>query len=1304
MRAKLYFKILLVSVISTLSALPVFAQNTSTDIENSQVTGTVKINWQPNTSIVRGNMESIEALYFKDAVFAGLPENHLPASVSKVKVNDANVIVELKDLKYIPLSQEDLNTIVDTIPAVIQTSLYVMTERGIKYAFVTVVPFAMDPLTGQPSKLSGYTYILKSNPQNPENINEGLTLDPSTIHNHYEIWDKDWPPRFAAHSKLAMDDWYKLWVENTGVHLITYENLRSMGMDVSKINPSLIAMYSKGGSMLEEEAGKNYKDDMTEISIRVVTANEGIFAPGDYILFYGEGPNTWKYNSTTGRLSYEPHLYTDKIGYFITVGNVPGKRLPKADPVTANANKQSAYYTAVNYYGKEDINLIKSGRKWFSDKLDTYTRTINLPVFNFPDIDLSSNVQMGYGFAGRATEQMSFNIKVNGNIENTTTIAKWMGDNSYANDIISYQSFRPTSGNMQIQIQFNPPNSSALGWFDFISLNVRTKLKFYGSQMNFRDPENVGQDNITEYTLDGSGAELELWDVTNHSYVHQIPMTKSGNSYSFRVQTPYLREFIVFNGKEYYTPSFAGKINNQDLHGMKNYDMIIVTHPMFKKQAEKLAALHNSMGEITAKVTLLPEIYNEFSSGHEDITAIRDFMKMLYHKGVEYGYPKYLLLFGSASYDFKDRVFNNLNIVPTYESYSSVNPVASYLSDDYYGLLDDGEGVGQTISGLLDIGIGRLPVRNQEQADDVMEKIEKYLKRDSDVLGDWRNNLLIISDDEDRNMHLNQAERLNAIIETEEPLYNVNKIYFDAYKQNNTPGGSRYPDVNREIASQVDKGALITNYIGHGGELGWADERVLEISDIQAWKNFNRMGLFFTATCEFSRFDDPQHISAGELVFLNPQGGAAAMITTTRLAWSSVNENLNESFIDSVLIKEGGIPRLGDIIKYTKNNNKASSNQRHLTLFGDPAMPMFLPKYNVVTTSIINPETLLPVDTLSANSRATVSGEVHDNSGNLLSGFNGEVSVKVFDKISTIRTLGQDTDSFEVDFNVRKNVIYQGKAKVVNGVFSITFPVPRDIDYHFGTGKISYYATDGYDDAHGYFTDFVIGGDKKVVEADLTGPEIDLYINDTTFIEGDLTSENPKLLVDLFDESGINILGNGVGHDLMAVLDYNSYNSVILNDFYVADIDSYQSGRAAYHFFNLDEGDHTITVKAWDVFNNSSEKTIGFVVKKDIRLNVDDVTAYPNPSRGEVWFKFKHNLFDALLNIEIEIYNSNGTLVRILNPGRVTANGYLVEDVKWDGLSSEGKVLRNGLYIARVKVLDRNNHSAAHTVKIIMAK
>lgn len=1249
----------------------------------------VKPQWEEPVRLVRGNEPAVMAPSFSKAQYPELPDHILPSLSRQIPLPKGSVsaTATLDSLIYIPFTASEKLTLTGTeLPAEPEVHVSVMYQRGNPVAVITVKPFGTDPATGLPAKLESFNLLVKSAAKDADH-------NPMFIHN------------YAKHSRLVVGDWYKLLVSETGVHKLTFADLKNMGMQVDGINPDHIAMFGKGGAMLSETAGQRYRDDLTEISIRVVTNTPGVFAEGDYILFYGEGPRTWTLNPFSNRINHATHLYTDQIAYFITVAKHPGLRIPVADPVTTASNYNTDSYTALALYEEDNINLLKSGRKWFSFKFDAYTRTLNIPEFNFPDIDLTTPVVLGFGLAGSAKQSMSFYIKANGVTVNTSNLPGGTGDNDFAFELASSQSFLATSDNLKIQVQFNPPGNSANGWLDYITLNVRSKLVFHGGQMDFRDPLSVSNGRVTAFSLQSEAKNIEVWDVTDHSYVHGIPINRSGNTVTFKQNTTELREMVAFDGTQFLSPVTAGKVENQDLHATGNYDMIIITDPVFRQQAERLAKLHHQQDDITAKVISLPEVYNEFSSGHQDITAIRDFMKMLYDRGYEQGAPRYLLLFGNASYDVKNRIPNNSNFVPTYESANSVKPTDSYLTDDFYGLLDDGEGtIANQVNGLLDIGIGRFPVRTLEQAANVVNKVEAYLLNDSLTQGDWRNTILVIADDENFNAHLDQAERLSDSIALHYPLFNVYKIYFDAFRQTSTPGGGRYPEVNREIVSHVDKGALITNYIGHGGLVGWADERVLEIADINAWKNFNRMGLFFTATCEFSRFDNPQQISAGELVFLNPDGGALSMITTTRLAYSATNESLNLSFIDTVLNQQGGIPRLGDIIKYTKNENPPGPNVRHLSLFGDPSLALSHPRYNVVTTSIVDPATLMAIDTLSANQQVTVNGEVQNHQNETINGFNGLLYVKVYDKLSTVRTLGQDPESLETDFSIQKNIIYQGKVKVANGMFSFSFPVPLDIDYNFGNGKISYYATDGVDDAHGYTDNFIIGGSKELPVADVTGPDIKLYINDTTFTDGDLTSENPILLVNLFDISGINTVGNGVGHDLTAMLDGDSYNSVLLNDFYVADCDSYRSGWAKYQFTGLDDGVHSITVKAWDVYNNSSEATITFTVKHDIRLNIDEVVAYPNPSKGPVCFRFRHNLFDGALNIEIEIYNTTGTLVRVLNPGKVISKGYVVDDVYWDGMGNHNSVLRNGLYICRVKVLDRNGNSSAQTVKIIMAK
>lgn len=1247
----------------------------------------VSLNWTAPTVLFMGEDSTLPSLCFDGAKYPELPETILPYYIhSKPLPSDVLLSeIQFSDVSYIPLNEEDKRILGQvSLPKAPKVDFEILLERARPVALIYVLPFGVNPQSGAIEKLESFTleFITDTVPK---------SLKQASV--------------YADNSVLAMGDWYKLYISESGIYRVSYDDMKNLGINMNGLNPDKIRIFGNGGAMLNTTVVELDFDDLTENALKVVTANQGVFAPGDYVLFYGQGTLTWSKNPLANRIDHTTHLFADEACYFLTIGPENGRRISTAEVPQGTPDFFTNEYTALFVYEKELNNLIKSGRKWYDVKMDYYSRTLNIPLVTFPDLVPGEKVQMRYGVAGRSTNStISFNILVDNQIVGTATLPKITSTNGYGADLITSTSFQPSSELIDLQVKFNPSSSTDLGWFDFVSLNAPCYLRFGGGQLSFRNIESIAQNRITEFTLSDATGVQELWDVTDPRNVSRVEYSISGENLVFISNTSVLKEFIAFDNSSFKSVRGGGKVVNQNLHSIGNYDLIIVTHPDFMSQAQTLATAHNEAGDVSAIVVPLPEIYNEFSSGIQDITAIRNFMKMLYDRGREAGYPKYLLLFGNASYDLKDRITGNTNFVPTYHNENSVDPTESFLTDDYYALLDEGEG-GLNAAGKLDLATGRMPVRTVEQANVAVAKSVAYLRNGVLTHGDWRNSILVIADDKNRNAHLNQAEGLTSRIARMHPVYNIEKIYFDAYKMVSTPGGSRFPDVNRELVSKVEKGALLVNYIGHGGVVGWADERVLEIADINAWTNFNHMGLFFTATCEFSRFDDPLHTSAGELVFLNPDGGATSMITTTRLAYSSANAALNLSFADTAFNSDtGSIPRLGDVLKYTKNDNLSTGNTRHLTLFGDPALRLSLPQHRVFTTSITDALTGLPADTLFANSLVTVSGVVKDVNEQLLPDFNGELQVKVFDKPSIVRTLGQDPDSWVVDFNVQKSLLYQGKATVKDGAFSFTFPVPKDIDYSFGVGKLSYYVSNGTEDGHGFSRDFVIGGSQNQIQQDIEGPKITLFMNDTNFIEGGITSENPKLLAFLYDESGINTVGNGIGHDIVATIDGDSYSSVVLNDYYSSNLDSYQRGSLLYQYFNLVDGEHTLTLKAWDVFNNSSSATIKFEVMQNIILNVDEILAYPNPTNDKVMLRFGHNQFDGRFDVEISVYNSSGMLVRTVGPLKVSSEGYKSGFVEWDGKLYDGSKARAGLYLVRLKVKSSNGNTTSITAKVIVVR
>ncbi len=662
---------------------------------------------------------------------------------------------------------------------------------------------------------------------------------------------------------------------------------------------------------------------------------------------------------------------------------------------------------------------------------------------------------------------------------------------------------------------------------------------------------------------------------------------------------------------------------------------------------------------------------------------------------------KYLILIGDSSFDFKNlnELQNNNDFIPSYQTIQSIRPIEAFPSDDYFGLLSDNEG--GDLKGALDIAVGRFPVRTLIEAENTVQKVINY-DSSPESLGDWRNRITFVADDEDGNTHVNQADRIATIVDTTYQDFNIGKIYFDAFRQVSSSGGETYPDVQASINSSVFKGQLITNYLGHGGPTSWAQERVLQEADISAWANDDRPTLFVTATCSFTAYDDPNRVSAGEQTFLKPQGGAIGLFTTTRAVYSSSNERLTRATFNTVFEKfdNGDYAPIGEILRVAKNSNAADTvdiNARKFVLMGDPSMKLAMPQYNVVTTQINGSPVNGALDTLSALAEVSISGIITDASGNQLTGFSGTVFPTVYDKEQTVTTLGNDPGSSPKDFQLRKNILFKGAASVTNGAFSFSFVVPKDIDYSFGPGRISYYAHDGVsEDASGYYEGFTVGGTSANAVQDDTPPIVDLFMDDNEFVFGGLTSPDPVIYVELSDDNGINVAGSGIGHDLTAVLDENTQNTIVLNDFYEAEVDDYRKGIVRYPLNNLEPGRHTVRVKAWDIANNSGEGYTEFVVAEDAETVLDRVLNYPNPFTTNTEFQFEHNLAGRQVAVMVQIFTVSGKLIKTIHAD-MFAEGNRITGIQWDGKDDYGSDIGRGVYLYKVslKPIDDNNGSDA---------
>ncbi len=1106
----------------------------------------------------------------------------------------------------------------------------------------------------------------------------------------------------AEHSVLQTGDWYRIAVKETGIHRLNYQDLVDMGINPDQVDPRNIRIYGNGAGMLEEANSLPRTDDLMENSIFVSGEADGRFDPADYILFYGESPVYIKYNAFYLQYEHEVNLYTDRTYYFLTVSGSPGKRIRQAEEVAGEPTNEVYNFQDIAFHEKDSLNLIKSGKLWYGEVFNTQL-DYNFP-FKLTGIDLSEPLYLKVSLAGRSTTSTNFDLYADGSLITELDVPSvTIGTQIYAKPITSnYEMFYANDENVDIDISFVKPGSIDIAWLDYIELNYIRRLDFPGGQLSFRDMRPVSAGNIARYHIQTSKQGESIWEVTDPGNITEQQITNESGGISIKAPSDILKEFIAFDGTQFFTPEFINKVENQDLHSLQPVDYVIVTNPLFLDQANRLADFHRQNNGMTVHVVTPQQIYNEFSSGAQDISAIRDFMKMLYDHAAPGKEPRYLLLFGDASYDYKDRIIENSNMVPAFESRESLKTAASFVTDDFFGCLDNDEGGGGVASGTMDVGVGRFPLHTVAEAEAMVSKSINYMTPVRGNFGPWRNSLCFVGDDGNNNTHLGQVEGLVKIVDSLGPVYNINKIYLDAYQQLSTPSGDRYPDVNKAIDENVNDGCLIVNYTGHGGEIAWADERVLDIPAIQSYKNTDHLPAFLTATCEFSRYDDPGLVSAGELVFLNPDGAGIGLFTTTRQAFSTSNYTMNKRFYYSAFTIDsltGEYPRLGDLLRLAKT--PSNNNLKNFVLLGDPALMLAYPRMKVRTLNIISDTEGRPADTIHALSRVTIEGQVEDLQGNRLDGFNGVLYSSVYDKPVKYKTRGNDDDSQITDFYIQNKIIYKGEATITGGLFSFTFVVPVDISYQFGEGKISYYAVDTVNlvDANGY-DPIWIGGSDSLAIADDQGPEIDLYLNVPSFQSGDVTSADPLLIAELFDESGINTVGNGIGHDITAVVDGNYQEPIVLNDYFTPESDSYQKGEVRFRLGPFANGTHTLTLKAWDVLNNSSEKTIEFQVDVGARLALSNVHNQPNPYQGSTEFLFEHNKPGSVLDVTIMIYSMTGLNVANLQYTLQTESAES-GPLYWNGLDGSGNALPSGLYVYNLIVKSDDGYVSSISQKLL---
>lgn len=1101
-----------------------------------------------------------------------------------------------------------------------------------------------------------------------------------------------------SNSVLASGDWYKFKVDKTGVYRINKSFLSSIGMNPDNLDPRTIKIFGNGGKALPFKNSDNNEFDLIENSIQLVGEEDGSFDNNDFILFYGVGTKGFQGDDFDTNIN----PYSDESYYYITTGGGLGNRIQQMLEPSGEATTIIDKYNNYQFFESDELNPAKVGRRWLSNRFDIESEQAF--TLNFPNIVSGEFMNVKVKVASASETSTSMAISVNGTSLDPLIFIPI--DDPVLLDSKQFVGEVP-SGNENVVFNLiynNGGNPSSIGYLDYISAEALVLLKGDNKQMPFRWNQASTTSGIGEYQISNASQFSQVWDITDPNMI--VSKTNGGNSlFSFKTNLGELRHYVAVNPSNYYEPikinqsyltnqNLKGTIFNDESGNFKDIDYLIVTPSSLIQAATKLADHRYQTDGINIKVITLNHIYEEFSSGKQDIAAIRNFVKYIYdNASSDDKRIKYLCLFGDTSYDYKDRISNNNNMVPTYHTLFSNSTFSSFMSDDFYGNMDPEEGL-MLSSEKLDIAVGRILADDLLLANDMVDKIIKYDSKES--YGNWRNDFVLVSDDVDEFWEFNSLQknldRLGDEVSARKPTINVKKLHSDSFQQIASAGGDRYPDVNNEFQNAVETGALIINYLGHGGEDGLASEFIFTKETAQNLKNNYKFSCIVTVTCEFTKFDNPQRITAGELSYWNKDGGAIALITTTRSISTITAVDFNDLLAPELFGYEMDIPNTpAEAVRIAKNS-VASQNRRVVFFVGDPSMRLAFPRQKIELITLNDIPITESTEVLRALDKVKLSGEIRDNNGNVLEDYNGIIEVKLFDKNRNRSTLGNDGVTDEsgelliMDFTTLGGVLFNGKATVSNGVFEIDFIMPRDTQIPLGAGRISFYSQrdNSLNNQTGYNSTVRIGGLNEAAPEDNQGPLINLFMNDENFVSGGVTNDSPILIAKLSDENGINT-ASGIGHDMIAIIDGDESNPFVINDYYQADVDDYSNGTASFTLRDLEEGLHTLTFKAWDVYNNSSTSEIQFVVAGNDDLKITNVLNYPNPFVNYTEFWFNHNRPFEPLEVQIQVFTVTGKVIWTNNQ-IITTDGFLSRDIIWDGKDDFGESIAKGVYVYKLTV------------------
>lgn len=1113
-------------------------------------------------------------------------------------------------------------------------------------------------------------------------------------------------------SVLSEGKWAKIRVSTTGVYKITYDELKE---NVKLSNPANVRIYGYGGELIPQNFGKRFICDLPSVAFYMHKGSDGVFNQGDYILFYARGSVGWQYQSNLMRPRYTHtrNHYSDYGYYFITESTGVQTLLSEGEAIDGTNATDVTMFDDYQLHEQDLVNMLDvssgmagGGREFYGEDFNqtTLSRSIS---FNFHAPVSGEAARIYANFVASGSDTTSFTVQMNSK-KVKSDIIKALPDNYTQAVSGNLDNTLPMNNNKKqtVQVRYNMPSGlNASGYLNYIELTCKSSLTMDGTdRLAFRTAVNWGDDTPIKYHISGANENVQVWDVTYADSMKLMPTELNDGELTFvGSNEDIVHEYVAVrtNGSSFLTPTVVSTNTayNQNLHGLKNIEMVIISPDRFRTYADELAELHREIDGISVEVVSDEEVYNEFSSGTPDATAYRRLMKLLYDRRAQGTRPKWLLLFGGGTFDNRKILPNSGDrILLTYQAKNSISEPKAYATDDYFAFMGRDEGESD-IGGVMAFAVGRLPARSESEAAIMIRKIREYMTNKK--VGTWRNNLLFLADDGDHNQHTQCSDEAAVKIEKRSPNYIVNKIYLDAYQQEVNASGESYPVAKNQFDQLMHDGVLFFDYCGHGSPRGITGEKILLANDVKTMVN-DTYAFWMLATCSFSHFDTKEH-SIAEHALINENGGAIAVLSADRTVYATQNKILNTHFCDTLFAHTSPFNyymTIGEATRCAKNKVGGQENKLPYVLLGDPALRLHYPcQYEAVVTST--------ADTLHALDVDSIMGFIRDENGDSVKSFNGTLYLSVLDKMQEITCPDNDEPDPSrkgiYTYTDYPNTLFNGRARIENGCFATRFMAPKDIRYNYGDGRMVLYAHglvpdaegDSVEaDASGHYTGFKVGGSTKNWIVDDKGPDLNIYLNNPLFRSGGETYEDPYFYAEIADENGINTSGSSIGHDLTLIVDNDMKKTYNMNSYFTADEGSYKSGVVRYHFSPLSEGSHSLKFRAWDLLNNSSTASLHFQVVKSLRPELYSVTIGPNPVAvgGSVTWHVEYDRQEETTEFTLMVFNYAGQLV--WEKTRRDAN-YIV----WDTGTSN---VAPGMYLYKLKIKALDTDYSSHEGKIIV--